>query len=157
MKKMAADMQAAFGCFCSFLGSTLLFAASWKVVEALRFVPGKMAAWIFVVLPACCFVLGACALKLFPRARRDAPHAEKVVTSQVVFPLLVLAVSMASFAHIAGTNHELIVMRQGLEDSAAPGWASINCTEEGIDVRTDRFTYFALAPKDWRVASEKAS
>ena len=57
--------------------------------------------------------------------------------------------------------HVLVVLQQGLEASAAPGWTSVNCTEDadpqGIDVASDRYTYFALATSDWRVTSENAS
>ena len=56
---------------------------------------------------------------------------------------------------------ELVLTRQGLEASAAPGWASVSCMSDAdpqsIDVATDRYTYFTLADPQWRVASENYS
>eukprot|EP00754_Rhynchopus_humris_P049842 Rhum_TRINITY_DN8607_c0_g1::Rhum_TRINITY_DN8607_c0_g1_i1::g.28959::m.28959 len=153
MKKKT--VLSAFFCVCAFMSSTLLFAGSWKVVEALDFETATIAVWHFAGLPACCVVLLVCASNLL---RWHGEERDEPMRCQVGFLLLLMVMSSTSFALIVAKDFDvLVVTRQGLEASAAPGWASINCTEEGVDVKTDRFTYFALAAKDWRVASENAS
>ena len=154
-----AEMLSAFYCVCAFLSSTLLFAGSWKGLEALHFWEAWLTIWFVVVSPAGCIVLGVCEWKLLTwlGESRDAPFA-----CQRGFLFLAMALSVSSWPVIAVKDfEELLALRQGLEASAAPGWASVTCTEDadpqGIDVATDRYTYFTLETSDWRVASEHAS
>eukprot|EP00754_Rhynchopus_humris_P033209 Rhum_TRINITY_DN15452_c9_g1::Rhum_TRINITY_DN15452_c9_g1_i1::g.157770::m.157770 len=117
--KKKEKLLTAFFCVCAFLSSTLLFAGSWKVAEALLFELTKVGLWYFLGLPACCIVLAVCALKLFAcygRGKKDAPFL-----CQLGFLILVVLMSVSTLPlFIAKEFHEYALMRQGLEASAAP-------------------------------------
>ena len=146
-------------CFCvyTFLSSTLLFVGSWNVVEALHFQSAGY--WYALGLPACCILL------LFVTHGVLQRYGAGEVSVWCHYGFLLIMMTMVPtpwlIDGVVPNYQELVLTRQGLEASAAPGWASVSCMSDAdpqsIDVATDRYTYFTLADPQWRVASENYS
>ena len=135
-----------------FLDATLACWGWWKSLEALNF------DFYFPLLFAFC--LGPFCLMTLCVTRDGSEDAPLFAGGMMAFVQFAMGLALLT-GNVVFDYQELAVTRQGLEASAAPGWASVTCTEDadpqGIDVATDRYTYFTLAASDWRVASENAS
>eukprot|EP00754_Rhynchopus_humris_P004500 Rhum_TRINITY_DN12280_c1_g1::Rhum_TRINITY_DN12280_c1_g1_i1::g.50697::m.50697 len=123
--------------------------------------------WHFIGLP--CFSLVFCGIvccAIIPIVEHFASNACRAVLDklhttivaifaycQIVIYLLFCTIGFfAPFTDFRGVE----LSERGIAGTHAPGWAPINCmtdkTPKSIDVRTDIYSYFALADPQWSVA-----
>ena len=121
--------------------------------------------WHFIGSPLLLRALGSLAIRPLVTQLIDCPDERKVgiaasIERSFTCYKILIYVLFCTIGFVAPFTEfrEIKLLEDGIADTQAPGWASINCTAdetpESIDVRTDLYSYFVLADPHWRVASE---